>query len=83
MHDKHDCIADMYNLPKETFRKIMRQVSEAKAVDYSAKNGAVCPVCGAVRCSITSTPPWAGAARERHHKCPACNHRFKSVEDAA
>lgn len=54
MQDNKKCIADLHNLPKETFRKIMREVSKAKAVDFNAKKGAVCPVCGAERCKVTT-----------------------------
>ncbi|WP_430735531.1 hypothetical protein [Halodesulfovibrio aestuarii] len=82
MQDNKKCIADLHNLPKETFRKIMREVSNAKAVDYNARMGAVCPVCGAERCRVTKSSKWNRAVKGRHHRCAACGHRFKSVEAA-
>ncbi|MEZ6854380.1 hypothetical protein [Halodesulfovibrio aestuarii] len=82
MQDNKKCIADLHNLPKETFRKIMREVSKAKAVDYNARMGAVCPVCGAERCRVTRSIPWYGNSRERYHRCVECGHCFKSVEAA-
>jgi len=82
MQDNKKCIADLHNLPKETFRKIMREVSKAKAVDYSARDGAVCPVCGAVRCHVTRSVKWYSNVKERYHRCRECEHCFKSVEAA-
>ncbi len=49
MQDNKKCIEDLHNLPKETFRKIMREVSNAKAVDDTSRHGTFCPVCGAER----------------------------------
>lgn len=83
MPDNKKCIADLHDLPKETFRKIMRQVNEAKAVDYSARDGAICPACGAKRCNITRSLKWYGDAKERYHRCSECQHCFKSVQKAA
>ncbi len=82
MQDNKKCIADLHNLPKETFRKIMREVSKAKAVDFNAKKGAVCPVCGAERCKVTRSMGWYENVHERYHKCEKCGHCFKSVDVA-
>lgn len=82
MQDNKKCIADLHDLPKETFRKIMREVSKAKAVDYCARDGAVCPVCGLTKCRITRNNGWMGSSCERYHRCPECGHSFKSVEAA-
>lgn len=68
------------DIPVELLRKLVREVTEAKAVDWCPRHGAVCPVCGARRCRVTSTGPWLGRTRERYHRCVACTHRFKSVE---
>lgn len=82
MQDNKKCIADLHNLPKETFRKIMREVSKAKAVDYTSRYGAFCPVCGAERCKVTRSIAWHQNSRERYHRCAKCGHCFKSVEAA-
>ena len=83
MPDNNKCIADLHNLPKETFRKIMREVSEAKAVDYNAKHGGICPVCGAEKCPVTKSNKWQRTVKGRYHRCIHCGHRFKSIQDAA
>ena len=37
-------------------------------VDFSPKNGALCPAC-AKRAKIYSTKPWEGNLRVRYHRC--------------
>lgn len=47
----------------------------AKAgVDYTAKDGAVCPFCGKRRIPTYKSMPWDGAVRVRYHHCnnPEC-----------
>lgn len=39
-------------------------------VDYTPKNGAVCPVCGRVKAPVVTTRPWKEGTRIRFHKCP-------------
>lgn len=45
-----------------------------KGVDYSAKEGAVCPTCGAAHLRVVCTKPWDGDVRLRFHRCgnPDC-----------
>ncbi len=56
-------------------------------VDYTPKNGAVCPFCGKHRIPTYKTMPWAGDLRVRYHhcnnpECPLCelNGSVKSVQ---
>lgn len=70
------------DIPVDVLRRLVREVTEAKSVDWSARDGAVCPVCGTRRCRVTSTTAWSGKVRERYHRCQCCTHRFKSVEEA-
>jgi hypothetical protein len=37
-------------------------------VDYSPKDGAVCPMCGK-RCPVVSSPKWSGDIKIRYHRC--------------
>lgn len=52
----------------------------AHGVDYSPRDGGVCPLCGKKKCHICRTLPWEGEYRFRYHRC-ACGFRFKSVEE--
>lgn len=49
-------------------------------VDWSARDGGVCPACGKIRCKITRTMPWEGTTRTRYHRCEKCELRFKSLD---
>ncbi len=49
-------------------------VAEAKekaeaSVDYSPKDGAVCPVCGKKKIPIQTSRPWVDNIKIRYHKC--------------
>ncbi len=68
------------NYPIETIKAILTESKEKTAVDYSPKNGGVCPLCGQKKCSIKNVGKWSGSVRERYHSCFQCNHSFKSVE---
>lgn len=37
-------------------------------VDYSPRDGATCPFCGA-RLPVRDTKPWDGGCRIRYHRC--------------
>lgn len=41
----------------------------SEGVDYTARDGAVCPVCGSKKLKVYKTMPWEGAARTRYHHC--------------
>ena len=44
------------------------------AIDYSARDGAVCPECGE-RLAIVTSRPWEGDCKIRYHKC----HNFRCI----
>jgi len=67
-------------MPIDVLRKLVKEISDAKAVDWNPEFGGVCPVCGEKRCRVTSSIPWTGKIRERYHKCRSCSHRFKSIQ---
>lgn len=69
-------------LSKEVLRELVTEIQEAKTVDWSARDGAVCPLCNARRCRVTTSSGWVGDVRERFHRCPDCGLRFKSVENS-
>lgn len=66
--------------PVETIKAILSESKEKTAVDWSPKNGGVCPLCGQKKCHVRSVGRWSGSVRERYHRCPRCLHSFKSVE---
>lgn len=70
-------------IPVEHVRELVRR-AKAGAVDFSRRNGVVCPMCGQKLgpgfLHVTVTKPWTGACRERYHRCPVCKWTFKSVE---
>lgn len=74
-------------MSRPSVRAIAEAVAKAEAgVDYSAKNGAVCPWCKA-RTRIVKTMPWDGDLRVRYHKCDqrgcvlsSINQTVKSVQ---
>lgn len=72
------------SIPLEVVREIVARVQEARVVDYSPREGVICPVCGGRlrvgRLGVTKSMPWCGSVRERYHSCPLCGARFKSVE---
>ncbi len=47
---------------------ISAQDIAAGGVDYSPKNGALCPWCGG-KAKITNTRPWDENVRVRYHRC--------------
>jgi hypothetical protein len=49
-------------------------------VDWSSRDGGVCPACGKKRCKVTRTMRWEGATRTRYHACDKCGATFKSLE---
>jgi len=53
-----------------------------KGVDWSSRDGGVCPACGKKRCKVTRTMRWEGATRIRYHICTndKCKATFKSLE---
>jgi len=61
---------------------------EAQAgVDYSPRDGAICPWCGC-KAKIYRTMPWVGGVRVRYHRCHesgcamhALNITIKSVQE--
>lgn len=67
-------------LSEEDLRKLVKRIQDGSGVDYSRRDGAICPVCGATKCRVTNTSPWSGEVRERFHRCRTCGLRFKSVE---
>lgn len=67
-------------IPEEQLRELVEEIQNSPTVDYSARRGGVCPICGKVKCRVTNTAPWCGSVRERFHKCLVCGLRFKSVE---
>lgn len=68
-------------LPISVLRQVIQDVQTKTIVDWSPKRGAVCPICGQVRCRVSSTLSWCGTVRERYHRCQRCGHTFKSLED--
>lgn len=55
------------------------QIAQARAkceygVEYKPRQGAICPVCQAVRMSIFSSRRWKDGIKVRYHKCnnPDC-----------
>ena len=56
---------------RHSFQKILsaRDIA-AGGVDYSPKNGALCPWCGN-KAKITNTQPWDENVRVRYHRCHA------------
>jgi len=40
-----------------------------QGVDYSVKDGAVCPCCGAPHLRVVCTKAWDGDTRLRFHRC--------------
>lgn len=65
------------DIPVDVLRRLVREVTEAKSVDWDAQRGGVCPVCGTPHCRVTSTRSWEGRVRERRHTCLTCSHKFK------
>lgn len=56
-------------------RAVVAAIAKAReGVEYSPKNGAVCPVCGATKLPVQRTMSWSGNVRIRYHRCvnPAC-----------
>lgn len=56
-------------------RTVVAAITKAReGVAYTAKDGAVCPVCGAKRLRAYKTMAWSGNVRIRYHKCvnPEC-----------
>lgn len=62
-------------MPKGTIKaKIVAAREKAAAgVDYSPKNGAICPWC-ATKTKISTTRPWDGNVRVGYQRCqqPGC-----------
>ena len=49
-------------------RAVVAAIAKAReGVEYSAQEGAVCPVCGATRLRAYKTMPWCGSVRVRYH----------------
>ncbi|WFS63444.1 hypothetical protein LF599_04580 [Pseudodesulfovibrio thermohalotolerans] len=71
-------LTDRY--PVETIKEILSESKERSAVDFSPRNGGVCPLCGRKKCSVRCVGRWSGPVRERYHNCQRCGHSFKSVE---
>lgn len=71
---------NLAELPDELLRKLVSDIQDCPAVDYSPRLGAVCPICGQEKCRVCGTSPWSGSVRERWHRCQRCEMRFKSVE---
>lgn len=67
-------------LNSDDLRHLVTFIQSGAGVDYSAKHGGVCPVCGAAKSRVTNTSKWSGSVRERFHRCRSCGLRFKSVE---
>lgn len=68
------------HIPAEQLRELVESIQDAEGVDYSVREGGICPICGAKRCRVVKTGPWSGSVRMRNHKCRVCGLRFKSVE---
>ena len=71
-------LADKYTV--ETIKEVLAESRDNSAVDFSPKNGGICPLCGQKKCSIRCVGKWSGSVRERYHICRSCSHSFKSVE---
>jgi DNA-directed RNA polymerase subunit M/transcription elongation factor TFIIS len=67
-------------LKKDDLKRLVKVIQDGGGVDFNRRDGAICPVCGAKRCRVTTTSSWCGSLRERFHKCRSCGLRFKSIE---
>ena len=57
-----------------TDAEVLAVIDEVRAkadagVDYSARWGAVCPVCGKARMQTVTSRPWKNGIKIRYHKC--------------
>ncbi len=71
-------LVDEYSV--ETIKAVLSESKERTAVDWSARFGGICPLCGQKKCSVKTVGRWSGPVRERYHICQQCKHSFKSVE---
>ncbi len=54
--------------------KVVAIVAKVKAkadqsVDFTPKNGAVCPVCGTREMPVVTSRPWVDNCKVRFHRC--------------
>ena len=75
-------IESVNEISPELLRQLVEEIQDAPGVDFSAKEGGICPLCGTAKCRVSTSGPWTGSVRERFHKCRNCGLRFKSVQTA-
>lgn len=68
----------------EVIREVVRRYQHSEAPEYSPETGVTCPVCRkklpSGKCGILVTKSLSPNSRIRHHACPRCGSRFKSVQ---
>lgn len=87
-------LREVFNFDMQQLSQIIAIVQDAQqktraGVDYSVRQGAACPVCGARHLKITKSEGWVEGFKIRYHKCQnenclACrlNLRIKSIQEA-
>lgn len=63
--------------------RFMNEIKTDYGVDWSARYGAMCPVCGVYTKESYKHTPWKAGYKERYHVCPnpECRRRFKSIAE--
>jgi hypothetical protein len=67
--------------PPDSEKAGFARSGDSYGVFWSERYGAQCPVCGVFTKHSYCYGSWRDDMRTLYHRCPACDYRFKSIQE--